>query len=519
MDTFYHVEISTITNYIYRKPLLFVNEDGEVVSEYRKNNRGVLIKKMPLLNIIGYDNNGKLVSFEAIEEVNQFLMAKAIDDGILELGTIAQGLAHYFSFILNKQTQWDSEYDEDDFDELYDEPRPAWGHFPRNKQDRLTYQYRDGLKALAIDGNLAKTTAKQYLSSVVNFYKHCLRRGYQFNNPPFEHEIVTIHFEASASSMKTYQRKEVHTTDLRLKFTQPSRSCGTKLDNLRRDLKPFTDSEWHLLQNILMKSRRVVRHGNENKLHSLPLEFCLHPMICRYSGMRREEAASLHCGQIVNPEVIIKDGKDAFKKPVLNIGIGDQYYSLTKTPDASNKSRVTIIPASLMKNLYDYSQSERYQKRLAKFKAWCKKEMELGNTKHFEGDDAINPELDYLFITQTGKPMFTRLNDFTLRWGEVRNTANLSQGVERTIIGSIHNLRATFAVSLFRFLLRKVDEYGNPAVTPDDALDRVSAMLGHEDRATTMLYLQVAQDMPSGDEIYEDVLDYIGAFDDIEVAS
>lgn len=517
MGNFYQIEISTVTNYIYRKPLLFADDNGGIVSEYRKNNSGILIKKMPLLNVVEYDESDRLVSFEPLDVVNEFLMAKAIDDGVLELGTTAQGLAHYFTFILHKQAQWDSVYDEDDFNELYDEPRPAWNYLTRNKKKRITYQYRDGLQLLAVNGDLAKTTVKQYISSVVNFYKHWLRRGYSFNNPPFQHEVVTIHYEASASSMKPYQRKDIHTTDLRLKFSKSSRSGGTALENLRRDLKPFTDSEWKVIQDILMKSRRVIRHGDDSKLHSLPVEFCLHFMICRYSGMRREEAASLHCGQTLNPEVVIKDGKEVFEQPVLNIGIGDEYESLTKTPDASNKSRVTIMPASLMKTLYDYTQSERYSKRLKKFNAWCKSEIEAGNTAYFEGDDAINPSLDYLFITQTGKPMFARLNDFTLRWGEVRHTANLSQSIERHIIGSIHNLRATFAVNLFRFLLRKVDEHGNPAITPDDALDRVSALLGHEDRATTMLYLKIAQDMPSSDEIYEDVLDYIGAFDDIEV--
>ncbi|MBF4264201.1 site-specific integrase, partial [Vibrio anguillarum] len=76
--------------------------------------------------------------------------------------------------------------------------------------------------------------------------------------------------------------------------------------------------------------------------------------------------------------------------------------------------------------------------------------------------------------------------------------------------------RPTFAVNIFRHLLNKKDEYGNPSITPDEALDRVSALLGHEHRATTIEYLKIAQDMPSADEIYEDVLDYIGAFDELE---
>ncbi len=136
----------------------------------------------------------------------------------------------------------------------------------------------------------------------------------------------------------------------------------------------------------------------------------------------------------------------------------------------------------------------------------------------FEGDDAIDPDLEYLFITQSGKPMCTRLQDFTGRWVEIRNTANLTQGLDQPIVGSLHNLRSTFAVNIFRHLLNKKDGYGNPSISPDDALDRVSLLLGHEDRATTMEYLKIAQDIPSADEIYEDVLDYIGAFDDLEIA-
>lgn len=515
----FEVEISIIPNYTYQKPLVYIDDNGEPQVKYRDNGKRTTIKKLSLLYVAEYDDTNKLISYTSLDEVNEFLMAKTIDDGVLELATDAQGLAHYFTFILDKQAAWDAEYDEADFDPLYDAPRPAWNYFPRNKFDKLTYQYRDGMKQLATDGILAKTTVRQYMSSVVGFYKHLLRQGIRFNNPPFQFEIISIHFEGSASSMKAYHSKQVHTTDMRIKFAKPSRSGGTKLSNLRRDLKPFMDGEWKILQNILMKSRRVIRHGDDNKLHSLPIEFCLHPMICRNTGLRREEAASLHLGQIVKPEIQIVEGKEVFKKRVLDLGVGDKYGSLTKTAQGNaekNKSRVTIIPALMMQMLYEYTQSDRYKKRLKKFKAWCREQAEQDHTHWFEGDDAINPNLDYLFITQSGKPMFTRLQDFTSRWVEVRNTANFSKGLEHPIAGSLHNLRSTFAVNIFRHLLNKKDEHGNPVITPDDALDRVSALLGHEDIRTTMLYLKIAQDIPSADEIYEDVLDYIGAFDSLE---
>ncbi|MAD17730.1 MAG: integrase [Alteromonadaceae bacterium] len=511
------VETTTIANYLYRNPIISIDGNGEPVSEYRKGDRGTLIKKMVLLNIATYTENNKLVGFEPIEQANQFLLSKSINDGVLDVASISRGLVHYFSFLLDLQANWDGEFDEDEFDNVYDEPRPEWDHFPRSKQNRQTYLYRDGLKQLAVDGVVAKSTAKNYIGSVVNFYKYWLRKGYQFNNPPFEHEVVTLLLDTNASSLKQYQKKDVHTTDLRLKFAKPSRSGGTAVDNLRRDLRPFTPKEWGALQNILMKSRRVLRHGAEARLHSLPIEYTNHFMTCRYTGLRREETASLHCGQIVNPKVIINDsGEDVFEKPILNLGVGDKYQSFTKTPERGNKSRVTIIPARIMKSLYDYTQSERYQKRLAKFKNWCASEIEVGNMHWFEGDDAINPDLDYLYLTQTGKPMLLRLGDFTNKWVEVRNTLNHSISLEHDVVGSIHNLRPTFAVDLFRHMLKAKDDGGRLKFTPDIALDRVSALLGHEDRTTTMEYLKIAQDMPLGDEIYEDVLDYIGAFDDIE---
>ena len=507
MSIFYNVESSTIKNYLYRKPILQVDGSGELGSYHHEANKSKVIKKLALLNIVGYNDKGVLVSFEPIAEVNQYLMSKAIDDGVLETTTTSQGLAHYFHFLIGLQADWDAEYKDNDFDPVYDDPRPEWNTFPKLKQDRATYLYRNGLKELFLTGQIARTTANSYISSVVGFYKYWLRRGYKFNNPPFTFETISLKLEGSSSSMKAFTTKDIQTTDLRLKLSKSSRSDGTALGNVRRDLRPFTPSEWKILQNILMKSRRVVRNRDASKLHSLPIEFCLHAMICRYTGMRREEAASLHCGQIVNPETCINDKKQIdFKKPILKIGIGDKYNSLTKTKEAGNKPRITIIPSVIMKDLYNYTQSERYKKRLVKFKAWCAEENKAGNHALFEGDDAVKPNLDYLFITQTGRPMFTRPSDFTGRWVEVRDTANLSKALDHEILGSLHNLRSTFAVHVLKHLLNHLE--------PDVALDRVCALLGHENRKTTMEYLKIAQDMPTGDEIYEDVLVYIGIFDD-----
>lgn len=507
----FKVELSTISPFTYKRPVCSVDSNGEIQITHRGNEKGTVIKKVTLLNLVGYDSKGKLISIEPLDCVNQFLLSQHLDNFKLESGLLSRALGHYFTFIIAHQEAWDDEYDEDTFNELYDEPRPQWNSFPKRKINKLTYQYRESLKDLVLNqeseaDRMARSTAKAYMLSVVNFYKFHLRQGVQFNNPPFEHEVVTLSFKAGGANMNAYMRKEIHTTDLRLNFPKSSRNDGIALNYYRRDLKPLLDQEWLLVQNILTKTKRVIRNVNgEMKMQSIAIEYCLGFMICRYTGMRREEMASLHLDQIVKPQSLIRDGKEQFVKPVLRIGIGGEYGSLTKTKGAGNKSRKTVIPSVLMNQLYEYTQSERYKKRLAKFNSYCEKQIELGNKAIFEGDDAINPDKKYLFISLNGVPLVSRPSDFTGRWVEVRNTVNKSSKLTHNMVGSIHNLRSTFAVNMFRILLNKL--------SCDEALSIVSSLLGHENYKTTLEYLKIAEDVPNADEIYEDALDYLGVFD------
>jgi integrase len=233
------------------------------------------------------------------------------------------------------------------------------------------------------------------------------------------------------------------------------------------------------------------------KLASLSIEYRLFFLVSRFTGLRKEEVASLNTGQVVKPDL---------NKAMLRIGVGDDYGSLTKTNGDGNKSRRTIIPSQTMMLLYEYMRSDRYQKRLNKFKELCKSKREAGEDAFFDSVDGIDESSHYLFLSETGRPFFTKLTEMNTRWNEIRATVKSKTG--QVIEGTIHNLRPTFAITLFRVLLRRT--------TPDIALAQVSECLGHEDQATTLLYLQIAQDEPTGDEIYEDVLDYLGVFDDLD---
>jgi integrase len=168
----------------------------------------------------------------------------------------------------------------------------------------------------------------------------------RFNHPPFEFETCLIDIENSGTSMNAYKRKEVQTTDLRLSFAKSKKNDGGKLPNARRELKPLTKSEWKEIKNILVQTGRVLKNvKGEEKLVSLPEEYRLLFRLLRYTGLRKEEGASLHLGQVICPDV---------KDVMLRLGVGDLYGSLTKDPTGgySNKSRRTIIPSSLMLELY-----------------------------------------------------------------------------------------------------------------------------------------------------------------------
>ncbi|HAS3630045.1 site-specific integrase [Vibrio cholerae] len=517
----YDIKTKTIKHFTYRKPSVFINENVEPQYKYSRNEENhTHIKKLIFLNLVGYELlkqldesgkpmkdeygnpifvKGKLLSYEPLDCVNEFILSKHIIDGKEEAQQESKALTHYFRFILDAQAKWDSKYDNEDYDPLIDPPRPAWNKFDVRKNFRVTTMYRDAVKRTTLDGTgLAKTTATSYVRLMVEFYKYHLKKGIRFNNPPFEFETFLIDIENSGTNMKSHKRREVQTTDLRLSFAKSKKNDGGKLPNARRDLKPLTNSEWKEIKNILTNTKRVIKNvKREERFVSLPVEYCLLFRIFRYTGLRKEEGSSLHLGQIVRPDM---------NNSVLRLGVGNQYGSLTKDRKGgyNNKSRHTIIPSSLMLELYEYTHSGRYKNRLAKFKMRCAIERESGNDAYFDSTDGVDENKQYLFISNSGVPFFKKLEEINTRWNEIRQTASMN--LPNDIDAVVHNLRSTFAVSIFRTLLKKMNS--------DVALVRLSALLGHEDLSTTLLYLQIAQEQPTGDEIWEDVLDYLGVFDE-----
>lgn len=520
-DILYDIKTKTLKHFTYRTPLVSVDENGELQCEYSRNkDNHTHIKKVIFLNLVGYEKltlvddcgkevldehgntifiKGRLISYEPLKHVNEYILTRHIVDGKEEAQQTSKALAHYFRFILDAQDKWDKKYDHEDYDPMIDPPRPAWDEFGIRKNQRATMMYRDAIEKAAINGiGLAKTTAMSYVRSIVAFYTHLIRQGIKFKNPPFDYQTILVSVENDGTYMQSKRTIAVQTTDMRLNFPKSMKNDGGKLPSARRDLKPLTNSEWKEIKKILIGSKQVIKNVNrKEKLVKLPEEYCLLFRLLRYTGLRKEEGSSLHLGQIVLPDM---------NKKVLRFGVGDLYGSLTKDPTGScnNKSRRTIIPVPLMLELYDYSHSSRYKKRLEKFKERCRLLRESGEDAYFNGADGVDENKQYLFISNSGIPFFKKLEEINTRWNEIKKTASMN--LPSNVDAVVHNLRSTFAVSTFRALLKKMDA--------DEALKRVSALLGHEDLSTTLLYLKIAQDQPTGDEIWEDVLDYLGVFDE-----
>lgn len=501
----YEISTTEIKNYVYRTPHVSHNPDGKLDVQYLFKDT-IYIKKIIFLNLVGREASGKIVSYTPLEHVNNYILSHHVDRGIEESLQYSKALTHYFSYLMSAQKQWDSKYKTKVNEGEIAPPRPEWNCMAFRKAEKITFQYRKALRANVLKETnpklrLKRSTASAYIRAVINFYKFHIRNGYVFNNPPFEYEILTITVPASESSMKQYMKVVVETSDMRLNFPKSKRNEGGSLPSSRRELKPLEDNEWKEIESILLHERRVLKTvKGELKLSSLAVEYCLFFLLLRYTGLRKEEAASLHLGQIIKP---------SSDHAILRLGVGADYGSLTKTKDGYNKSRKTIIPAKVMQLLFEYSRTDRYQKRLLRYRELCDLKKEEGKEVFFEAEDGADENKSYLFISATGVPFFMKLTELNSRWHEIKTTVNTYSNLN--INSVIHNLRSTFGVSLFRALLKKVE--------PDIALAMVSECFGHEDLDTTIQYLKLAQELPTGDEIYEDILEYLKVFDELEKPS
>ena len=438
----------------YRTPEPFVDENGEVKVRHSDENP-IKVPTITFLYFAELNDDGEIISATGVDAANAYLLDLVINQSIKDVSLQSRALIQYFSFLLDEGMNWDE--------------------MPLRQNQRPTYRFKRYLETLyRSDDGLKASTSKGYMRAVVNFYRYYLKVGYQFSNPPFEHEVINVDVSANSTSMKKTKRVEIHTSDLRLRIPNP------QAQDIPNRLISLTDHEWEYLDIILRKDRKVIKFfdGTSPIVTSLPIEFTLIFMIMRYTGLRREEVLS------IKKEVIVNPTKEQLNKGYINLGIG--YFNGIRTK--GGKDREIEIPALLMKNCYDYLISSRYQSRLKKHQ-----KTNIGRW---------HP----LFINNQG-------NEFTLgtlnaRWSDIRRMMQIKIGSEFN--HKPHNLRATYAVSRLKALI-------DSGLNQSDALTFVQNRLGHESMSTTLHYLKQIQETSSAFQKAEEAYEYLFAINDFEI--
>lgn len=368
-----------------------------------------------------------------------------------EVNTQAQALLHYFSFL--------------------NEIGMSWDEMPASIRLRPTYAFRKYLREMFKQGELARSTANNYMNSVISFYKYYLARNYLFSNPPFKYEIVRLQKSSSYQYMRN-QFIHVDTTDLRLKLPINTQHFG-----LSRQLIPLNNREWSVVESIYKNNGAGISIiAGEYKEVAISEEFQIAIELSRYSGLRRSEIITLRVKQIYKPD------SEQLKKKYLIHNDGLMLDPRLGVESKNGTIRTAEITTELMQKLYDYSCSSRYIQRRNKF-------------EKIYPEDKDNPPL---LLSQSGKPYAAKTLD--ARWGEVRNS------IEKKLPNfshKFHNLRSTYAVERLKELL-------NSGLKEGAALDYLQSVMGHKSRSTLLGYLKLCEeDMITANEIHELAIDVI----------
>lgn len=360
------------------------------------------------------------------------------------VNTQAQALLHYFIFLNDIEVEWD--------------------YMPVPIRLRPTYAFRKHLRDMYKNGEIARSTANNYMGAVINFYKFYLARNHNFENPPFKYEVVKVHSSGSHEYMKL-NFIHVDTTDLRLRLPNDTSYFG-----LSRKLVPLNSKEWSVLEQYYKNyGMGISKSKDGDKKVSLSEEFKLAVELSRYAGLRRSEIVTLRARSIYKPDSV------QLKRKYLVHSDG-----LTLDPrlgiDTKNGTvRIAEIPSELMVALHEYINSSRYIQRRRKYEEY-----------HSEGKD--NPPL---LLNQNGRPYSSKTLD--ARWGELRNAVK----EELPKFGhKFHNLRSTYAVERLKELI-------SSGIKEGKALDYLQSVMGHKSRATLLGYLKLCDEKITANEIHE----------------
>lgn len=335
-----------------------------------------------------------------------------------------------------------------------------WTDFPSTKLSRPTYRYNAYLRLAAMAGELAASTAKRRMSTVVNFYRWLIQDGaFKPTAEPWRESDRFVEFK-DAHGRKVH--KAVVTTDVAIRAPTQSDPYDGMLDDGGR-LRPLPSEEQQWLAEALAAA------GNS--------EMTLVHLVAWLTGARIQTVLTLRIRHVKDP---VANGVTEIRIPV---GPG------TGVDTKGDKRQILHVPVWLYERLRNYALSERAAKRRAK------------------ASERDQPA-EYLFLSNRGAPLYQSKEDSRVFNPESElHHAKSGQAVRQFIAERVlpyirktyqlpefhfqfHDLRATFGMNLTDSQLGLVEK---GEITLHQAREFVKQRMGHESSSTTDRYLQFRQ--------------------------
>lgn len=304
------------------------------------------------------------------------------------------------------------------------------------------YRYRAYLISKVEAKELSRDTANLYINHVRQFYEWALKKR-RIERIPFKYKRIAIKkqrkdgdYDLLFSTVQDEKALMIQTTDLVIPKKYKAKKAA--LDDT---LSPYSAEEL----KTLFESHYMRLDGRK-----------LWTQLAFVCGLRASEVASFPEPIVENPALT---AKTSF--PVSILG-------------KFNKERTILVPRFLMESLWVYKNSPERLRRAAKW-----------DMAH--GAGASRP----LFLNRSGKP----INSASL----TNITSNVAKELARkgiTFKRSFHDLRATFATTLAKFMLEKHLPLGFIQY-------KLMSLMGHANFSTTMKYINFARSITFEDQMQD----------------
>lgn len=353
-----------------------------------------------------------------------------------------------------------------------DAPDELLFKFPKPKLRRTTYRFRGFLQQQIQAREIAATTAKRRMGTVIAFYKWLvLKKYFTPENPTWEEKKYQLLFRNGyGKSLST----TISTSDLSI----PAPKAEDDFDGSIQDggkLRPLTAKE----QGWLLEAAEVKRNT----------ECLLLQLFMIGTGARIESAATLRARHFSVPE-------PRYAKSLLGEG---EVYRLKAGPGTgidtkNNKPGTFQVPRPLYELLHTYALSTRAALRRQRYSA--------KNGEH--------PDI-YLFLTNQGSPYYISKND-SLKFNPHFNRRHIKNGqairqfikdhgipyVRKKYDNSFHyrphDLRASFGMNITEEMMKNVEQ---GKVSLHQVKIIVKDLMWHTSSSTTDGYLNYKEKIDS----------------------